>query len=166
MKAFLVVKNKSPWDSLGKKGEFNGRWGFGVDLRNTPQGRDAAGPEALTEPWDWRTAWNPGGSHPPPQPCFSLRTHMVEDRSYHQPLSSKEQLDRNFSVMIPADCLSSDRDPPVDTAVSLDKRMLGRHGCCHAGWLGREESPENPPWVVKSDGAVRPARETRCRNRT
>lgn len=60
---------------------------------------------------------------PPPQPCFSLRIHvafllpsrMAEDRSYHQPLSSNEQLVRNVSVMIPADCLSSDRDPPVDT---------------------------------------------------
>lgn len=55
--------------------------------------------------------------------------------------------------------------PTSGHSVSMDKRVLGRRGCCHAGWLGGEESPENPPWVAKSEGAVRPARETRCRKR-
>lgn len=58
------------------------------------------------------------------------------------PSASEFKRATNFSVPIPADCLSSDWDPPVDTSVSKGKGMLGRRGCCHIGWMRGEESPE------------------------
>lgn len=131
-------------------------WGW-LRLTYEPKGRHAAGPRSSIAARGWRTIWNPGSPHPPPHPCFSLRTQLdfllpsPRGRKWQLPIAfeftscSKEQLNRNFLVPIPnSSWLPQLRwDPPVESSAGCrDKGMLGRPGCCHVGLLGGEEPPE------------------------